>query len=248
VYEKEEQYRLLREAAKGSEEARETLVENNLGLVKSIAYRFTGYGYEWEDLIQVGCIGLIKAIERFDTSFEVMFSTYAMPLILGEIKRYIRDDGRIKVSREVKTGIIKLRNSRERLTKSLGRSPKLSEICEDMEMERDTVLVLMETERGMYNIGSLDDPDSYDKEERDRKNVCGEDDQIDRIMLKSIIEDLPPRERQIIILRYYKDMTQAEIAGILGISQVHVSRLEKRTLSKIGESFGRGRQTVCQEG
>ncbi|MBR6700579.1 MAG: SigB/SigF/SigG family RNA polymerase sigma factor [Firmicutes bacterium] len=238
MHEKEEQYRLLREAAKGSEEARETLVKNNLGLVKSIAYRFTGYGYEWEDLIQVGCIGLIKAIERFDTSFEVMFSTYAMPLILGEIKRYIRDDGRIKVSREVKTGIIKLRNSRERLTKALGRSPKLSEICEDMEMERDTVLTLMETERSMYNIGSLDDPDSYDKEERDRKNICGEEDQIDSIMLKSIIEELPPRERQIIILRYYKDMTQAEIAGILGISQVHVSRLEKKTLSKIGESFG----------
>ena len=248
MHEKEEQYRLLREAAEGSEEAKEMLVKNNLGLVKSIAYRFTGYGYEWEDLIQVGCIGLVKAIERFDTSFEVMFSTYAMPLILGEIKRYLRDDGRIKVSREVKTGIIKLRGSRERLTKELGRSPKLSEICADMETDQNTVLALLETERSMYSIGSLDDPDSFDKEERDRKSICGEEDQIDRIMLKSIIENLPPRERQIIILRYYKDMTQSEIANILGISQVHVSRLEKKTLSKIGEFFGQGRQTECQEG
>lgn len=239
MHEKEEQYRLLREAAGGSEEAREELVRNNLGLVKSIAYRFSGCGYEWEDLMQVGCIGLVKAIERFDTSFGVMFSTYAMPLILGEIKRYIRDDGRIKVSREVKTGIVKLKNSRERLSKELGRSPKLSEIAEAMDTDRDSVLYLMEAERTMYSIGSLDDPESCDREDRDSRSICGEEEQIDRIMLKSLIEMLPPRERQLIVLRYYKDMTQSEIADIMGISQVHVSRLEKKILAKMGKALDR---------
>lgn len=238
MYEKEEQYRLIEAAANGSGEAKEELVKNNLGLVKSIARRFSGYGYEWEDLVQVGCIGLIKAIERFDVSFDVMFSTYAMPLIVGEIKRYIRDDGRIKLSREMKSGIIKLRAARESLSKASGESPKLSEIAALMETDAETVIALMEAERSVYSMGSLDDPESFEREEHDRKCCCGEDEQIDRIILNGIIENLPPRERQIIILRYYKDLTQSEIARLLGISQVHVSRLEKKVLAKICESFG----------
>ncbi|MDO4481656.1 MAG: SigB/SigF/SigG family RNA polymerase sigma factor [Bacillota bacterium] len=244
MHEKEEQYRLLTEAAKGSEAAREELVRNNLGLVKSIACRFSCSGYEWEDLVQVGCIGLVKAIERFDTAFDVMFSTYAMPLILGEIKRYIRDDGRIKFSRELKSGIVRLKNSRERLSKELGRSPKLSEIAEAMDTDRDSILNLMEAERTMYNIGSLDDPEGGDRAERDSRIICGEEEQIDRIMLKSMIETLPPRERQIIILRYYKDMTQSEIARIMGISQVHVSRLEKKILAKMGAALSRDEENT----
>lgn len=238
MHEKEEQYRLLREAAEGSIEAKEKLVKNNLGLVKSVVYKLSLREYEQEDLIQVGCIGLVKAIERFDTGYNVMFSTYAIPLIMGEIKRYIRDDGRIKVSREIKSGIIRLKTSREKLEKVLGRAPKLSEVAEEMSIDIEALLNLMEAEKNICSIGSLDEPEGRDSMENEIRATNGEEEQLDRIMLKAIISRLPSRERQLIILRYYKDMTQREIAEVMGISQVHVSRLEKKILEKMGSELG----------
>lgn len=234
---KEEQYRLLSEVRAGNEDAKEQMVLLNMGLVKSVVTRFSGKGLEWDDLMQIGSIGLVKAIERFDPSFDVMFSTYAIPMILGEIKRYIRDDGRIKLSRDMKTSILRLRKEREAFCHAEGRQPKLSELAGRMEISVEDLLAILEAETSFTSIESLDDPQTYESAEFDSHLQEGEDKQIDSIMLRSIIENLPPRERQIIILRYFKDMTQSEIAKLLDISQVHVSRLEKKILKKIGASF-----------
>lgn len=238
MFEKEEQYRLLKEVSDGSEFAKEELVSRNMGLVKSIAFRFSKYGYETEDLVQTGCIGLVKAIERFDMSYDVKFSTYALPLIAGEIRRFIRDDGRIRISRDLKYDIMRMKNERERYIKEKGNAPKLSELEKSMGMSREKLLQIIEAEECMCGVSSLDDPDIADKGYGEYGEENEEEKRINKILIKGIIENLPPRERQIIIMRYYRGMTQSEIAEVLKISQVHVSRLERRTLAVMSEAFG----------
>lgn len=246
---KEEQYRLLERARTGDSrekaEAREQLILMNLGLVKRIVCRFAGKGFEWDDLMQVGSLGLLKAIDRFDPSYDVMFSTYAVPMVLGELKRYIRDDGRIKISRDMKSAILKMRKEREEMTKQTGRPPRLSQLAERLAITVESLMEILEAEAGYQSVESLDDPVICEKIRQqgdEPEAAAGDEMQIDRILLHSIIENLPPRERQIIILRYFKDMTQTQVAELLHISQVHVSRLEKKILTKIGASFGPDRQ------
>jgi RNA polymerase sporulation-specific sigma factor len=226
---KEDTYNLIRRAQSGNESAREQIINQNTGLVKSIALKFTGQDYELEDLLQIGFIGLIKAVERFDTSYNVMFSTYAVPMILGEIRRYLRDDGRVKVGRQVKQNVRNMKRAQEEFYHAHGRSPKISELAEQMEIDVEEVLELMEASDAMGNFESLDDPERIeiplDSQIRDT-----EEQQVNMIHLKSVIGDLEERERQIIVLRYFKDMTQQQIADCLGISQVQVSRIEKRVL------------------
>lgn len=229
---KEDTYRLIKEAQSGNEAAREQLIEQNTGLVKNIALKFAGTGYEFEDLLQIGFIGLLKAVDRFNTEYDVMFSTYAVPMILGEIKRHLRDDGRVKVSRQIKQEVRNMRKAYEEFRHIHGRSPKLSELAEQMEISVEELLRLMEASDAMSIPESLDDPERTEtmaeseyREQEERR--------IDMIYLKSAIGKLAERERQVIILRYFKDMTQQQIADRLGISQVQVSRIEKKVLSDL---------------
>jgi RNA polymerase sporulation-specific sigma factor len=226
---KEDTYRLIKEAQSGNEAAREQLIEQNTGLVKNIALKFTGTGYEFEDLLQIGFIGLLKAVDRFNTEYDVMFSTYAVPMILGEIKRYLRDDGRVKVSRQIKQEVRNMKKACDEFSHIHGRSPKLSELAEQMEISVEELLRLMEASDAMNIPESLNDPERtetmVDSEYRE-----SEERRIDMIYLKSAIGKLAERERQVIILRYFRDMTQQQIADRLGISQVQVSRIEKKVL------------------
>lgn len=229
---KEDTYELIERAQSGEEEAREQLISQNTGLVKNIALKFVGCGHELDDLLQIGFIGLLKAVDRFNTDYGVMFSTYAVPMILGEIKRYLRDDGRIKVGRQVKQDVRAMKRAHDAFYRIHGRSPKISELAEELALDVEDVLALMEANDAMGNLESLDDPE--------RPETVGDegyrevlDRQVDMIHLKSIIGSLSERERQIIVLRYYKDLTQQQIADRLGISQVQVSRIEKRVLGNL---------------
>lgn len=229
---KEDTYELINQAKNGDESARELLVKQNIGLVKNIALKFVGIGYELDDLLQIGFIGLLKAVERFDTSFNVMFSTYAVPMILGEIKRYLRDDGRIKMGRQLKSDVKRMKRTQEEFCHGHGRYPKLSELAELMELDVEQVLSLIEAADAMGNLESLDDPQWLEREDgQSYRDV--EERQVDMIQLKGMILRLAEQERQIIVLRYFKDMTQQQIADRLGISQVQVSRIEKRVLQTL---------------
>lgn len=226
---KEETYQLIRRAKNGDEEAREQLIYRNTGLVKKIALKFIGTGYELEDLIQVGYIGLLKAVERFDTDFNVMFSTYAVPMILGEVKRYLRDDGRIKMGRQMKQDIRNYKKAHDDFCHVNGRSPKISELAECMRISSEEVLAIMEASEALNNLESLDDPERTETGRYDDYKEK-EEFRVEMVQLKSIIVDLEERERQIIVLRYFKDMTQQQVADFMGISQVQVSRIEKKVL------------------
>ncbi|MFV0516479.1 MAG: sigma-70 family RNA polymerase sigma factor [Aminipila sp.] len=232
---KEDTYALIERAKTGDETARELLVSQNTGLVKSLALKYSGSGYELEDLIQIGYMGLLKSIDRFDLSYDVMFSTYAVPMILGEIKRYIRDDGRIKVSRQMKTDIKRMKQAKDEYYYKHGTFPKLSELAKELDMPVERVLEIMETDDALCNLESIDDPDNARQYSSGKSDnfVTTEENIVDVICLKSIIGKLEEKERKIIVLRYFKDMTQQQIANLLGISQVQVSRIEKRVLENI---------------
>lgn len=232
---KKDIYALIEEAQRGNEQAREQIILDNAGLVRKAAFKFAAMGYETDDLMQIGFIGLIKAVERFNTEFDVMFSTYAVPMIMGEIKKYMRDDGRIKVSRQIKQDIRKMKLEEEAFYRSRGRSPKITELAEHMQTSCEYIMQMKEAEEALANIESLDN-------ENRPEDICEaytheEEKKIDIIQLKGIIGSLPPRERQVIVLRYFKDMTQEQTAKAIGVSQVQVSRIEKRVLTKMREEF-----------
>lgn len=233
---KEYTYNLIELAKNGDEIAKEELIRQNTGLVKSLALKFIGAGYELDDLLQIGFIGLIKAVDRFDSSFGVMFSTYAVPMILGEIRRYLRDDGRIKVGRQVKQDIKNMKHFQENFYNEKGRYPRISELAELMEVEAEQVVNLIETSDAMTNLESLDDPERREKGGRE-PYIDTEQKNINMIHLKSVIGKLSQKERQIIVLRYFKDMTQQKVAGLMGISQVQVSRIEKKILIALREQM-----------
>ena len=232
---KEDIYALIEEAQKGNEQAKEQIILDNTGLVRKAAFKFASMGYEAEDLVQIGFIGLIKAVERFNTEFDVMFSTYAVPMIMGEIRKYIRDDGRIKVSRQIKQDIRRMKLEEEEFYRSEGRSPKITELAERMGTSCEYILQMQEAEDALVNIESLDN-------ENRPEDICEayaheEEKYIDIIQLKGIIGSLPLRERQVIVLRYFRDMTQDQTAKVIGVSQVQVSRIEKRVLARMREEF-----------
>ena len=224
-------------AKSGDKLAQTILVENNIGLVWSIVRRFQNRGHETEDLFQIGSIGLIKAINKFDTSFDVKFSTYAVPMIIGEIKRFLRDDGIIKVSRSLKETSNKARITKEVMTRELGREPTIGEMAQRLDLSIEELVLAVEasyTPESLFN--PVNDGDNSPLMLIDKLNdECNEDetDIIDKIALRQVLDTLKPREKQIIILRYFKEKTQVQIANMLGISQVQVSRIEKKILEDI---------------
>ena len=234
----EERKRLLRLAHEGDREARDRLVMDNVGLVWSIVRHFGGRGYELEDLFQIGCVGLLKAIDKFNLDFEVKFSTYAVPMITGEIKRFLRDDGMIKVSRSVKELGIRVRSARETMTGELGREPTLTELSERIKVSREEIAASIEAgaevESLYKNVGNGEEQnfclmDRLCDEHEEQEQV------LNRIVLRQMLAQLSDKERDIIIRRYFENQTQSRIAADLGISQVQVSRLEKKILKQMRE-------------
>lgn len=215
-----------------SEEAMEKIITNNSGLVWSIVNRFLGRGYSKEELYQVGCIGLIKAVQRFDVKFEVKISTFAVPYIMGEIKRFIRDDGPIKVSRSIKELGAKIREiQRDYLAKN-GKDIKISEIAKILNTSIEDIAVALDASRPLDSI----DEELYEGDETQSKisKISNNKDEmgelINKMTIRKLIKELESREQEIIVLRYYKQKTQVEVAKALGISQVQVSRIEKKIL------------------
>lgn len=227
---------LIKKAQQGDEEAQSLLVSHNLGLVKSVLRRFVNRGYETEDLYQLGCIGLLKAIQKFDLTYDVKFSTYAVPMIIGEIKRFLRDDGIIKVSRSLKQTAIKANITKERLSKILGREPNIQEIADEIKIDKEEIVMALDSNQQpdyLYDIIHQNDGSPIHLIDKVIANESEESDVLLRITLKQILNQLKPRDRQIIMMRYFKDKTQTEIANMLGISQVQVSRIEKRVLQNM---------------
>ena len=232
----DETMKLINMAHEGDKAARDQLVMDNVGLIWSIVRRFSGRGCEMEDLFQIGSIGLIKAIDKFDTGFEVKFSTYAVPMITGEIKRFLRDDGMIKVSRSIKELGFKVRAAREEMTYSLGREPTIEEIAARLETSREEVAASMEAGAEVESLyrptGNGDDNTMFLMDRLEEENNDHEE-LLNRMVLKELMEDLSDEQREIIVRRYFYNQTQTQIAGELGISQVQVSRLEKRILKEM---------------
>lgn len=233
---KEDTYKLINEAQNGNQQAKEIIVNQNIGLVKNLAMKYAVGSYEPEDLIQVGFLGLVKAIDRFDTGYDVMFSTYAVPMILGEIKRYIRDDGKIKISRQLKIEMKNLKTIQQEYYNKYGKSPKISYLASKMEITNEHVMEILEAIDSLANVESLDNqllPEGI----RGGDYVDEEQINVNIIDLKTAIKQLEQRERQIITLRYFKDMTQQQVAKTMGISQVQVSRIEKKVLQQIKQKI-----------
>ena len=229
---------LLHRAQLGDAQAREALVLQNTPLVKSIVKRFLGRGSEYEDLFQLGSLGLLKAIEGFDPSFGVRFSTYAVPMITGEIRRFLRDDGPLKVSRHLKQQASLLFSLQEQLKESFGREPTLEELSQAAGISPEEVVLALDACRIPRSIEEPifeDQPDSStlgDTLPAQEDDFC-----IDKLLLKEQLSLLTPRERQIILLRYFSDKTQSEIASLIGVSQVQISRILQKTLQKLRQSF-----------
>ena len=222
------------DAQNGNQEMMTKLVEENNGLIWSIVRRFKDRGYELEDLYQIGSIGFIKSIKRFDTSFEVKLSTYAVPYILGEIKRFIRDDGSIKVSRSIKELAMKIREIQNKYVKEKGEEATIVQIAKELKVSKEEVAVALDSLKPTISIyensysneeGGISFLDTLSAEVDEAEQV------VSKIAIKEMIGNLQEREKEIILLRYYKNKTQMEVAKILGISQVQVSRIEKKILN-----------------
>ncbi|MEQ8196987.1 MAG: RNA polymerase sporulation sigma factor SigF [Clostridiaceae bacterium] len=227
---------LIRLSQGGDKDALNSLIEINMPLVASLSKKFLNRGYDYEDILQIGSIGLIKAIKNFDDSFNVKFSTYAVPMIIGEIKRFLRDDGIIKVSRSTKALAKKLQYYKEDLTKKLNRDPTLDELSEYSSVEKEEIVFALESSSSLQYLQDVihqDDGspvlliDKISEEGTEDKRI------VDKIALKDALREIDLKERQIIILRYFKDKTQVEVAKLLGISQVQVSRIEKKVLMEM---------------
>lgn len=232
----EETFELIRMSQAGEKEAKEQLIMMHSGLVWNVVRRFVGRGVEIEDLYQIGTIGLIRAIDKFDFSYDVKFSTYAVPLISGEIKRFLRDDGMIKVSRSLKENQWKIKKAMESLRNSKGREPTVDEIAAELSMEPEEIMLSMEA---AVEVESMDqsvfqgDGKEISLKERipDEKNE--EEELMNKLFLQQLLDTLDERDRELIILRYFENKTQNQVADILGISQVQVSRLEKKILRRM---------------
>ena len=238
---KDETIRLIEQAHRGDKAARERLVEENMGLVYSIARRFIGRGCEMEDLSQIGSIGLIKAIDKFDTSFDVRFSTYAVPLITGEIKRFLRDDGMIKVSRSVKETGARANAAREKLSGALGREPTLEEIAECVGVSREEVAASLEAGaqvESLYALTAGGEETNLSLLDRLSSENGVHEEILDRMVLRELLKSLSEQERGLIVRRYFYGQTQMKIAEAMGVSQVQVSRMEKKILKQLRERFG----------
>lgn len=227
-------------AQTGSEEAMNEIIENNSGLIWSIVNRFYGRGYPKEELYQVGVIGFIKAVKRFDFNFNVQFSTYSVPYILGEIKRFIRDDGPIKVSRSIKELGAKINELQRKYINETGKEISINEIANELQVLKEDVVAAIEATRPIESINE----EMYNQDtegESKLSKISNKEDETNNLIIKltinQLIKELNERDREIIILRYFKEKTQTEVANLLGISQVQVSRIEKKILMAMREKF-----------
>ena len=230
---------LIEHMQAGEKEVREVLIEQNLGLVHHIVKRFLNRGYDTEDLFQIGVIGLIKAIDKFDPSSDVKFSTYAVPLIAGEIKRFLRDDGMVKVSRTLKENGSRVKYARERLSLRINREPTLQEVSKEAGLTIEEVILAMEAnvqvESIYQSVYQNDGNEIYMVDQLADKGKDEQEKMLNHLVIKQLIEGLPETEQKLIRLRYYQDKTQTEVAKMLGISQVQVSRMEKKILLGLRE-------------
>ena len=220
---------LIRRAQEGEREAAQQLVEENTGLIWSVARRFFGRGVEPDDLYQLGCVGFLKAIEGFDLSYGTQFSTYAVPKISGEIRRFLRDDGVVKVSRTIKEQAVKIRQARLLLEQRIGREPKMSELSAEPGMSPEEI-AFAETATGPADSIQRESGEDGFTLELVLGDFGAEDKMVEHVALRAAIEKLPEREKQVIALRYYHGMTQQASARVLHVSQVQISRLERRAV------------------
>lgn len=243
---------LLRRWQNGDKAARDRLVEENIGLVRHIVKRYQGRGYDMEDLFQIGSIGLLKAIDKFDLSFQVCFSTYAVPMIHGEIRRFIRDDGLLKISRRVKENCLKIKKAAERIGHSKGREATLSELEQETGLTKEEIVLAMEADVDVTSIyqsvyrsdgneiylldqiatRTSETTPIYETPASDEMDMEKEE-LLNHMVLGQLLESLEEKEKQLIRLRYFDEKTQVEVAGMMGITQVKVSRMEKRALCKM---------------
>ncbi|MGN1099483.1 MAG: SigB/SigF/SigG family RNA polymerase sigma factor [Christensenellales bacterium] len=237
MLEHSETMELISLAKDGDQDAKSKLIEHNMPLIKSIVKRYKNKNVEYDDLIQLGALGLIKAINNFDRKFEVKFSTYAVPMIAGEIKRYIRDDGAIKVSRAIKTLNYKINDYISGYKLLNNREPSIDNIAKRFKISPQEVVFVMDSSR--YPLSIYEQKDDENGTELLNKLPCGDntDEQLNKMILKEAIEKLPTREKKIIFLRYFRDKTQSEIARSFGISQVQISRIETKIIEKLKKSF-----------
>lgn len=227
-------------AQNNDKDAMSNIIESNSGLLWSIVKRFLGRGYDAEELYQVACIGFIKSIKRFDTNLNLRISTYAVPYIMGEIKRFIRDDGLIKVSRSLKELSAKIKEVQKEYLSTKGEDINISEIAKILNVSKEEIAMALEAEKAIESI----DEESYESDSNGETKISrisnGKDETsilIDKICLSNLINELENREKQIIILRYYREKTQTEVAKILGVTQVQISRIEKKILTKMREKI-----------
>ena len=229
----------LRLAKQGDNAAKETLINHNVSLVKCIVKRYLGKGVDYDDLFQIACLGFLKAIAGFDESFGVKFSTYAVPMIAGEIKRFLRDDGSVKVSRSMKQAAKEINLFIEEYTTAHGRQPAVSEIAKKFGMdEAETVFVMGSSKMPLSLYGGGDFKDG--KERELIETLPAKDDQedwLDKMLLRGAIEGLCERDKKVIILRYFRDMTQSEVAKKIGVSQVQISRIESRIIKEFRQKL-----------
>ena len=238
MLEHQETLAFLAKAKAGDEQSKAVLLEHNSPLIKSIIRRYKNKGVDYDDLYQLGCMGLLKAIKNFDLAFNVKFSTYAVPMIAGEVKRFLRDDGYIKVSRAMKALSNKIARYVERFKKENLADPDIETIAHEFKLEPAEIVFAMDSAK--FPISLFEKSDNTDEKSQsliDRIVTDDREDVLDRLILKDVINKLEPRDKKIIILRYFRDKTQSEISEIMGVSQVQISRLESKILGDIKSKF-----------
>ncbi len=234
--EKEETLNLIKAAQGGDKSASEQLLTLNSPLIKSVIRRYKNKGVEYDDLYQLGCVGFIKAVKNFSTEYEVRFSTYAVPMIAGEVKRFLRDDGPVKVSRGTKSAAIKIARFVDEYKRDHGESPTVDKIAKQFDLEPQETVFIMDSCK--YPVSIYDSNDDNSKSLIDKLQTSeNEDEKLDKMMLKKIINELSPRDKKIILLRYFADKTQSEVARVLSVSQVQISRLESKILGRIRSEY-----------
>ena len=226
---------LVLKAKNGDKDATDKLILGNFPLIKSIVRGYLNKGTEYDDLYQIGCVGFLKAIKNFDPSFDVKFSTYAVPMISGEIKRFLRDDGSIKVSRSIKTLQIKVKTFIEKQRNLTGGTPTIEEIAEALAVEKEDVIIALDSAQQIISLHAKIDEDNPNSQNVIDKIAFFDtsDEMIDKIILKNAILELPEKDKKIILLRYYRGKTQGEVAEMLDISQVQVSRIESKIIEQL---------------
>ena len=229
----EETLSLIKRAKEGDNDSKTVLVERNMPLIKSIVRRYRNKHLEYEDLIQIGTMGIIKAIKNFNEDFNVRFSTYAVPMIAGEIKRFIRDDGIVKVSRSIKTLAVKISVFIDNYKNLNAKDPSLKQLSDEFKISEEDVVFALDSSKFPLSLQEKSDEEGGQSLLDKLAAKDDQDDLIDRMMLKDIISRLPEREKKIILFRYFRDKTQSEVARLLGVSQVQISRLENRIIEKI---------------